>query len=179
MDFKPILSKTKKRIAKIGLSLLRRSFVDNIPDELTRASIQELAVEPLGASLDALADKDPNDKEQIRQIWKGVATRNVPDLLDDAVTTKLGKLQNANLRIWMLHHFPYFVQTVRVLTDEIKPNDKQLEQIWEQFTTNPQSLSVNIQNALIPIAKKRIDPERLELLEEILAEIFAEDLDAV
>lgn len=116
----------KSDIAKTGLTSVKLRLIETV---------------------NALADSDPDDAKQMEKIWlTKFVGQDVHALASGQFEVGLSKIESENLRRIAAHVGGYGLEVVKILTDEIKPNEAQLREHLAQFFEDPETEAIIVQD---------------------------------
>ncbi len=118
--------------------------------------IQNPAVEELVKSVLAkltetthlLVDEDPNNAQQIKDLWATFTSdKSVVAAFEAIYLDAVKRVENESLKEGLVVLAQPLVQTLVVATDSVKPDSKQIEDVWSKFIKTEGFLTFLVKNA--------------------------------
>lgn len=130
--FKLKLGRTWANLIKGALGIIKSAISGAIKDPVGK-ELWLLSLQPTDKIVDALSDKDPNDKEQIRQIIQNYANSEVIPFGEGKFTQLVERIQDAQIRalVSTAGTIPFAVG--KIYTDQNPGNEEQLKAFLEQW----------------------------------------------
>ena len=123
--FKPKL----RGLTKLILNLLTQVgglFANNIPDPETKQMVQG-ALGAAGSTIDALSDADPNDKDQIRQIFNNLLKSGpFKEGSQAELMSKINAIEDNDTRVFLSTLLTEMYRIGDILTDTDSANSEQM-----------------------------------------------------
>lgn len=132
------------------LAIVKEQFVNKITDENLKILITD-ALAGITATAYALADEDTDDIVQIKKIWMGFVNKSAAGFIDTEVADAINKIPNETAKLSLQTLRVPVVQMIRVVTDDITPNNEQLEALWKNFVKDPavQNIFLNMVDEIL------------------------------
>lgn len=126
-------------LALKNLILTSISFLFNFLNDMLAAVPQAQAGVALmrvriEQTVNALFDADPNNKEQLTEIWlKNFVNEDLTNWSDAYVAEQINKIENLQIRSSLLHVAPKVIEMIRLASDDNPNNQQQITEAWAQF----------------------------------------------
>jgi hypothetical protein len=140
------------------LSSIKTHFVPLIEDDDLRGLVGE-AAEALKQTIIVFGDEVEPDTEQVRAIWLKFVNQHISAIVFDKVSEQLAKIENENLRVPMSALLVPCVEMIRILTDEEADNKAQIDKLWDDFISSPETHSAFLDYLFKQILVKLIKNE--------------------
>lgn len=162
----PKLGKTAETVIILILQSAE-IFINRIKDEYARTTITDFN-DGLQAIIRALADADPDDKEQIRQIIDDfLRGSDFADNTTEELLKKVAKLKDDRLRGILTALVPVSFDVIKHLFDEV-PNEEQIRMKLKAALSGPQGIAL-IENILLFVVK---DPNTARTLATLIVSLL-------
>ena len=140
-------------LIRSAFGVIESQFINQITNlQVQRA--MKLSLKPLRNTIDALSDGNPANDEQVKAIWDGFVSTDLPDFAEAELTVLVDKIKNENTKAVLGTLSDPFVDIFRLLTDANKDNEAQVNARLQELISDPKSLEVLVRNVAIPIAEK-------------------------
>lgn len=123
------------------LAIIKDQFVGKISDEDLRILVTDSLV-AISGTAHVLADANPDDGEQLRKLWLAFVNVSAANFVEQEVAQAIDKIGNEDVRVPLQTLRVPVIQMIRLVTDDIKPDDEQLEALWKEFVKNPKTQDV-------------------------------------
>lgn len=125
-----------------GVIELSKIWIRRISDDYSRATLLDLA-ETFKQVVTAVADENPRDHEQIRQIVDNfLSDSGFVDRTKEELVKKIDQLQDPRLKVVMLALLPVAFDLIKILFDDEKPNEDQVVARLKELISSPDAVDV-------------------------------------
>lgn len=125
-----------------GVIELSKIWIRRISDDYSRATLLDLA-ETFKQVVTAVADENPRDHEQIRQIVDNfLSDSGFVDRTKEELVKKIDQLQDPRLKVVMLAFLPVAFDLIKILFDDEKPNEDQVVARLKELISGPDALDI-------------------------------------
>ena len=116
-----------------------------------------------------LVDEDPDNKEQVKQLWSTFTSDQSVVLAVEAIyLDAIKRVEDESLKEGLTVLAQPLVQTLVVSTDSIKPDSKQIEQVWLTFLKSEGFLTFLVKNAEFVLGKLNLPKWLIDFVKRFL-----------
>lgn len=146
---------------KAVIGLLNTLLVSRIPDKTIQEDIR-IRLEPIKKMVEVLADKDPNNAQQVKEVWFAfLKSDEFNDSVEGRIYQAIGLIEDDKAREFVTRIAVPVLKTVRSLYDNEPDNAEQIKDAWFQYLTDNESTA-----SVVAFFVK--DPEKHEEISEIV-----------
>lgn len=121
------------QLVGVNLQFISSTVVPNIGnpavEELVKAVLAKLA-----DTTYLLTDENPANKEQVKELWASFTSdKSVVAAFEAIYLDAIKRVENESLKEGLVVLAQPLVQTLVVATDNVKPDSKQIEDVWSKF----------------------------------------------
>lgn len=170
--------KITAKLVEAALKLVSKIFINKLPDELSdvKAGLN-LSIMPVSLTVQALADDNERNAEQIREIWQKFFNEKGADFLAATAAKNIDKIPQENIRVPVAHLLAPVTGILKVLTDENPDNKAQVEAAWKAFLSDPQTARIFFDHLFETLLGKVVkDPETVEFISQLIEELVKPEL---
>ena len=123
------------------INILEKNLVDRIQIEDIKNDIK-IRLLPIRNMVKVLSDKDPNNAEQVKQVWLDfLKSEEFSDSIENRILQAIGLIDDDKTRTFISHLVVPVLQTVKALTDDNPNNVEQIRQAWTDYLTAEDTIS--------------------------------------
>lgn len=135
-----VISPIGAALIKLGLNILDSSLVSRIPVKEIQDDIR-LLLKPIKASVTVLSDKDPNNIEQIKEVWlQFVSSEEFNQTSEQRIIQAVNLIEDETARDFVRRIVVPCLGTLRSLYDANPNNLEQIREIWTLFLTEKENI---------------------------------------
>lgn len=165
MDSKTHLQK----LINVNLDFVATEIFPMIDNQFARTSVEEV-MERLKATVVALTDDVPKDKEQVSLIWGSLTSDpQIVEAVRGALLEAISKIDEPQFQEALKILMVPVLKTLVAVTDQVKPDSEQLKNIWKQFVESPEFIGFIISNLGWVINKVVKDQKAQEWIMKLLS----------
>jgi hypothetical protein len=166
----------------IGALNIVENRIKRIDNELVKTGLLSL-LSPIRNVVRAISDENPENGDQIKEIFRKYANQDVADLAQKNILDVVDKIKGIARRPLSYLTVPV-VDMLRILTDENPANEKQIEDRWETVLEDESFHEIVLVDLFEPVLERAgVDEEwrafLVESLREALSKIGEGDVDGV
>jgi len=171
-----VISPIGAALIKLGLNILNNSLVERIPVKEIQEDIRML-LQPIKNSINVLSDKDPNNIEQIKEVWLNfVKSNEFNETWEQRVMQAVNLIEDKPAKDFVARIVVPCFATIRSLYDNNPNNLDQIRQAWTVFMTEKENiialLAFFIKDEAIRTEVATIVDNIHDTLAEILSEVI-------
>jgi hypothetical protein len=157
-----------QKIVNTNLDFVITEILPLIEKDYARVAATEV-VNRLKQTVVALTDDNPANKEQINLIWGSItADPQIVEALRAALLEAISKVEDTRIKAGLTVLIDPLTKTLAAVTDNVKPDNKQIEQIWKTFLESPEFLAFVISNIGWILSKILKDQDAIKWIERII-----------
>lgn len=135
-----------QKIVNTNLDFVITDILPLIEKDYARVSATEV-VERLKATVVAVTDDVPGNKEQLNYIWGSLTSDpQIAEAFRAALLEAISKIDDAKVQAGLSLLILPVTKTLVAVTDQVKPDGEQLKQIWKDFVESPEFLAFLFSN---------------------------------
>lgn len=154
------ISPLVKNLVKSALIAIDTFFVSKIKNSIVQAHLHSL-FNPIRQMVDALADGDPRDAEQVQAIAKKYLNVELSALAGEDLQAAIEKVKDPNVKAVLNALAPEFVGMLQDISDEDPDNAEQLSGRLKAIINSEAKQAILVENIFIPILEAKIKDESL------------------
>ncbi len=150
-----------QKLVGLNLKFIADEIVPLIKNDYAQVAVKEV-LERLDATVIAVTDENPQNKEQLAVIWGSVTSD--PDVIENVrkgLLEVVAKIDEPILQQGLSLAVGPLVQTLVLLSDKNKDNNKEVKQVWVTFVESPEFLAFVISN-LEWVIRKIVKNDKIE-----------------
>lgn len=158
------------KMALFLLGLIEKLFINKQEPEIRDGLL--IIFQPTKKSIGALLDEDPNDKEQLKKVWKDFLNNPQPWDYSEKQLRQLilARLEGTVYQGVILPILPVVIDSLQSLVDENPANADQIKAIFDEWLHDEQTFEQFLQNLLRAILKDRVSDD---MIDEVIALIMS------
>jgi len=135
-----------QKVINTNLELVSTDILPLIQKDYARLSATEV-IERLKATVIALTDDTPGNKEQIDLIW-GTLTSDpeIVEAMRSALLEAISKIDDPKIQAGLSLLLAPITKTLTAVSDNVKPDNAQIKQIWKEFLESPEFVKFVLSN---------------------------------
>lgn len=153
-----IISGPIAALIRFALNLIEDKLINKIPNADVRTGAK-LLLRPLRGMVDALSDTDPENTDQIREVWQTFLNKEFAEFSHVQLDKLVSGIENPKYRNGLSLLVAPAIDLMRVHTDDNPANDEQAKAILDEFIQNPDVHDFVLQDVLKDILLKVIKDE--------------------
>ena len=136
-----VLSPLSAVAINVIINILEKNLVDRIQIEDIKNDIK-IRLLPTRKMVKVLSDKDPNNAEQVKQVWlEFLSSEDFSDSIENRILQAIGLIQDEKIRTFISGLVVPIVKTVKALTDDNPNNVEQIREAWTEYLTGEKTIS--------------------------------------
>lgn len=136
MNSNPILVTPVANFLKINLDFVQIEFVTKIPNLDVREAVNGV-IANLKTMINIMADSEGEKDIRIGRLWLDFTNKDLLNFGEAELNKLFLKIEDQKIRSLVMTLAIPVMDTLRVLTDEIKPNEAQIAEVWTGFIKDP------------------------------------------
>lgn len=154
------------------LGAIESLFISKVKSQVVQEGLR-LTLNPVRATVNALADGEPRNAEQVEAIWKEFTNVQVTQFADQKIHDALLKIEDEHVRGGLSTISMPIVNMLRIVTDANPKDGQQIKEMWLQFIQDPNTHEVVAEHLVIPMIEAKINNAELaQLLKTLLKGAF-------
>lgn len=151
---------------------LDRFLIERIPVVDVKIGVKML-LSPVRKMIDALNDLEPENEAQVREVWRKFANEDLTDYSEATIQKLVSGIKNEHLRPALAHLTVPTVEMLRIVTDNDKDDQRQLQELWDMFVKSADTHDVVLDHLLAPFLYGTIkNPELVEYILQTIADLL-------
>ena len=139
-----LISPIARGFINLGINILDATAVKHIPVKEIRDGVR-LLLEPLKETVRVLSDKDPENAEQLEQLWLGFLRSDEFNATSEKrILQAVTFIEDAQARDFVLRIVSPCLATIRALYDNNPDNLTQIRTIWIEFLTEKENIKAGM-----------------------------------
>lgn len=128
-------------LLNIGMSIIENTLVKQIPIEDIQRDVT-LILKPVKDMIRVLSDKDPNNKEQVEQVWlEFVRSTEFNQAYKNRIMQAIALIEDIKIRDFVSRIATPCLETIEALYDNNPNNVEQIKNAWINFATEKDNIN--------------------------------------
>lgn len=153
-------------LAALGFVEKKLNQAQGIPDLIRSA--MHLQLRPIRLSIQAISDNDPQNAEQVKNIWLQHTGTTMIDFGKQITSDVIDKINSENIRMPLHYLAPKIFGMGPLLTDADPENAKQIEQHWGAVLRDDEMHEVTLSYLVGPALEKVLDPSTTKFILQLI-----------